>query len=214
MKMLREDLLVVAVLLPAPVSKKKAHCLFVNLVVLIIKLHSNFSRYLVGNMYDSDADDSGESSEEENGPELDAGEADEVSATDTELPTLSGNTSSMSVHLTDGRGGKFLRMMEKMANSTFVSELKVVKKAIAGVANTPLILTVEVQSLSGTVALNIPPPPTNRLWYGFRNKPILKLSAKPRFGDRTVNLTHVTDWIQAKIDHEASVCIIFFDFYL
>lgn len=158
-------------------------------------------------MYDSDIDDSGESSEEENGSDVDDADQVQENAVPVGEAIVPAQPvgSSMSIQLNDPKGGKFMRMMEKMANSTFVSELKVVKKAIAGVANTPLTLIVHVQSLSGTVALNIPPPPTNRIWFGFRNKPNLKLSAKPKFGERTVNLTHVTDWIQAKIEHEASV---------
>lgn len=32
------------------------------------------------------------------------------------------------------------------------------------VSNTRLLLTVELQELQGTLAVNIPPPPTDRIW--------------------------------------------------
>jgi len=34
-----------------------------------------------------------------------------------------------------------------------------------GVSNTRLMLTVEVKGLVGKLVLNIPPPPSDRLWY-------------------------------------------------
>ena len=45
------------------------------------------------------------------------------------------------------------------------TENKYIKKAMTGVSNTPLILTVEVLKLNGTLAINIPAPPSDRLWY-------------------------------------------------
>ena len=34
-----------------------------------------------------------------------------------------------------------------------------------GVSNTRLLLVVEVKNIAGPLAINIPPPPTDRLWY-------------------------------------------------
>ncbi|PIK40139.1 putative testis-expressed sequence 2 protein isoform X1 [Apostichopus japonicus] len=87
-------------------------------------------------------------------------------------------------------------------NFTKATQNKYVKRAFDEVSNTPVELTVEVKELRGTLAINIPPPPTDRLWYGFTKKPHLWLSAKPKLGARQVTLTHVTDYIEKKLDLE------------
>ena len=63
---------------------------------------------------------------------------------------------------------KILRFMDKIAKSKYfqkATENEYIKKKIAEVSNMPLMLTVEVLELSGTLAVNIPPPPTDRIWY-------------------------------------------------
>lgn len=63
---------------------------------------------------------------------------------------------------------KILRFVDKIAKSKYfqkATENEFIKKKIEEVSNTPLLLTVEVQELVGTLAVNIPPPPTDRVWY-------------------------------------------------
>lgn len=63
---------------------------------------------------------------------------------------------------------KILRFVDKIAKSKYfqkATENEFIKKKIEEVSNTPLLLTVEVQELAGTLAVNIPPPPTDRVWY-------------------------------------------------
>ena len=60
-----------------------------------------------------------------------------------------------------------MNILGKITQSKYfksATEMKYVKKAMEGVSNTPLILTVEVRFLSGELSLNIPFPPTDRLW--------------------------------------------------
>ncbi|CAG7729362.1 unnamed protein product [Allacma fusca] len=160
----------------------------------------------VPHMFDSDADDSGESSEDDTNPEdFIAKHPDSSSKDDVQNPSDSSSGAS-------SKGKKILKMAEKIASSKYVqhaTEMKVVKKAIANVANTPLVLCVELKSLIGTLVLNITPPPTDRLWMGFRHNPAMQISARPKFGARAVNLTHVTDWIQKKLLHEFQRVIVF-----
>lgn len=62
---------------------------------------------------------------------------------------------------------KILRLVDKIAKSKYfqkATENEFIKKKIEEVSNTPLLLTVEVQELTGTLAVNIPPPPTDRVW--------------------------------------------------
>lgn len=65
-----------------------------------------------------------------------------------------------------------------------------------------MILVVKIESLTGVLTFNIPPPQTDRIWYGFRPNPELVLKAMPRMGDREVSLSHVTDWIERKLEEE------------
>ncbi|XP_077979681.1 testis-expressed protein 2-like [Glandiceps talaboti] len=139
---------------------------------------------------DSDEEDSAESSEEEdtdNNPH-DAG------ATDNPESFVGSSTSK-----------KILRIVNRVAKSKYfqkAAENSYIKKAIEEVSNLPLVLTVEVKGLHGTLAVNLPPPPSDRLWYGFRTKPHLWLSARPKLGMRQVTITHVTDWIEKKLEQE------------
>lgn len=66
------------------------------------------------------------------------------------------------------RPSKIMRFVDKIAKSKYfqkATETEFIKKKIEEVSNTPLLLTVEVQECRGTLAVNIPPPPTDRIWY-------------------------------------------------
>ncbi|CAM9315452.1 unnamed protein product [Lampetra fluviatilis] len=82
------------------------------------------------------------------------------------------------------------------------AENPLVRRTVAGVSNTPLALTVAVHRCWGTLALNIPPPPSDRIWYGFREPPHLGLRVHPKLGERHVTLAHITDWIEKKLEVE------------
>nr|XP_046258906.1 testis-expressed protein 2-like isoform X2 [Scatophagus argus] len=100
---------------------------------------------------------------------------------------------------------KIMRFVDKITKSKYfqkATETEFIKKKMEEVSNTPLLLTVEVQELQGMLAVNIPPPPTDRIWYGFRTPPHLELKARPKLGEREVTLAHVTDWIEKKLDQE------------
>ncbi|NXU59314.1 TEX2 protein, partial [Turnix velox] len=100
---------------------------------------------------------------------------------------------------------KILRFVDKIAKSKYfqkATENEFIKKKIEEVSNTPLLLTVEVQELAGTLTVNIPPPPTDRVWYSFRVPPQLELKVRPKLGEREVTFLHVTEWIEKKLQHE------------
>ncbi|NXN14891.1 TEX2 protein, partial [Indicator maculatus] len=100
---------------------------------------------------------------------------------------------------------KILRFVDKIAKSKYfqrATENEFIKKKIEEVSNTPLLLTVEVQELAGTLAVNIPPPPTDRVWYSFRVPPQLELKVRPKLGEREVTFLHVTEWIERRLQHE------------
>ncbi|TNN66133.1 Testis-expressed sequence 2 protein [Liparis tanakae] len=100
---------------------------------------------------------------------------------------------------------KILRFVDKIAKSKYfqkATENEYIRKKIAEVSNMPLMLSVEVLELSGTLAINIPPPPTDRIWYSFRVPPRLDLHVRPTLGEREVTFTHVTEWIERKLQCE------------
>ena len=69
-----------------------------------------------------------------------------------------------------GAKKKIFGVIERLAKSKWVkraAETGIVKRAAERFSNLPITLSVEVQVVKGTIALNIPPPPTNRLWYVF-----------------------------------------------
>ncbi|XP_067333362.1 testis-expressed protein 2 isoform X1 [Channa argus] len=140
---------------------------------------------------DSDEESSSAgSSDEEDPPEL-----------LSDKPILPGGESYVGGH----RPSKIMRFVDKIAKSKYfqkATETEFIKKKMEEVSNTPLLLTVEVQECRGTLAVNIPPPPTDRIWYGFRSPPHLVLKARPKLGEREVTLGHVTDWIEKKLDQE------------
>ncbi|XP_069808243.1 testis-expressed protein 2 [Dendropsophus ebraccatus] len=103
------------------------------------------------------------------------------------------------------RTSKIMRFVDKITKSKYfqkATETEFIKKKIEEVSNTPLLLSVEVQECRGTLAINIPPPPTDRIWYGFRTPPHLELKARPKLGEREVTLAHVTEWIEKKLEQE------------
>ncbi|XP_060109476.1 testis-expressed protein 2 isoform X2 [Heteronotia binoei] len=141
---------------------------------------------------DSDEESSSAgSSEEDDAPE----------ATGSEKPVVPGAEGYVVGH----RTSKIMRFVDKITKSKYfqkATETEFIKKKIEEVSNTPLLLTVEVQECKGTLAVNIPPPPTDRIWYGFQRPPYLELKARPKLGEREVTLVHVTEWIERKLEQE------------
>ncbi|XP_050761847.1 testis-expressed protein 2-like [Gymnogyps californianus] len=147
------------------------------------------------------ADSDAESSSAGSSDEEDVAAAEPAGALGERVPLpgaeghVSGNSTSR----------KILRFVDKIAKSKYfqkATENEFIKKKIEEVSNTPLLLTVEVQELAGTLAVNIPPPPTDRVWYSFRVPPQLELKVRPKLGEREVTFLHVTEWIEKKLQHE------------
>ncbi|KAJ1358252.1 hypothetical protein KIN20_016640 [Parelaphostrongylus tenuis] len=99
-------------------------------------------------------------------------------------------------------GKKIISMVERAAQSSLfqkAAKFSKVAKLIEDVSTTPLILNVEVEMLEGPITVNIPPPPSDRLWYGFRRPPLTSIRAVPQVGDRSVDMSTVSDWIESKL---------------
>ncbi|XP_026682779.1 testis-expressed protein 2-like isoform X2 [Diaphorina citri] len=86
---------------------------------------------------------------------------------------------------------RMLRMVDKFTNTKMfdkITDNAYVKRLMQDVANKDISLFVELQGLAGRLVLNIPPPPSDRLWYGFKGNPRLWLTAYPKFGDKELGL--------------------------
>lgn len=135
--------------------------------------------------FDTDTDDSVESSSEEEGEE-------EGLAAEAGLPVGGSGPTSR----------RLLRIVDTVAGSRYfqqAAEWRLLQRALQGVSNTRIELRVEVRRLAGTLSLNVPPPPADRLWYGFRGIPELLMVARPRLGDRILNLPILVEFIQKQL---------------
>ncbi|CAH2268975.1 jg16000 [Pararge aegeria aegeria] len=100
---------------------------------------------------------------------------------------------------------KFLRMVDKIATNKYfqqVTDYKYVKRAMEGLSNTDIKLQLEVNGLEGRLAINLPPPPHDRLWIGFSTNPQLVLKARPAVGARALRFAHISNWIEQKLTKE------------
>lgn len=134
--------------------------------------------------HDAYDDESAASSSDEEGAAADKGESSAISR----------DPSSAT-----GTGKKLLELVDKIAQSRYfqqATENRYIKRKMEEVSNTPLVLTVEISHLVGTLALNIPPPPTDRIWYGFRTLPKMQLVARPKLGAKEVTIARVTERIE------------------
>lgn len=71
--------------------------------------------------------------------------------------------------------------------------------ALAALSNTDMVLTVELHALDGVLVLHVPPPPSDRVWLGFRGVPCLRLVIVPRVGSRTLRQALLCRLIERKL---------------
>ncbi|KAM3964562.1 testis-expressed protein 2 [Aphomia sociella] len=147
-------------------------------------------------IYDSDVEDSAESSSDDESPPLQPVDStDNIPLSDSASATTEGGSSKK----------KFLRMVDKIATNKYfqqVTDYKYVKRAMEGLSNTDIKLQLELHGLEGKLAVNLPPPPHDRMWIGFRTNPQLVLKARPAVGARTLRFAHISNWIEQKLSKE------------
>ncbi|XP_046734747.1 testis-expressed protein 2 isoform X1 [Diprion similis] len=139
-------------------------------------------------MFDSDVEDSPETSTEEE------------DNTHVTVPNTSRDSTPP-----QSSGRRFLNMVDKLAANKYfqhATEIRYIRRAMEGFSNKEIRLMVTVSSIEGCLVLNIPPPPSDRLWYGFKTVPKISLTAKPALGEKPVNLTYITSLIENKLLRE------------
>ncbi|CAL8075920.1 unnamed protein product [Calicophoron daubneyi] len=104
---------------------------------------------------------------------------------------------------------KLIRIVDRITKSSYFQKAvdnKLVQRGMELLSNTPIVLEAEVQMLSGTLMVNIPPPSSDRLWYGFRPNPQLRVKVRPRVGEKAVTMTRILEWIENRIMLEFQAC--------
>ncbi|UJR09422.1 hypothetical protein I4U23_013663 [Adineta vaga] len=80
--------------------------------------------------------------------------------------------------------------------------LKPVAGVIEKLANAEIGANIEIMNLSGLMTINIPPPPSDRVWIGFSEMPDLNLKVTPVFGESKYSYTFIHDFLEARIRDE------------
>ncbi|XP_068631680.1 testis-expressed protein 2 [Battus philenor] len=147
-------------------------------------------------IYDSEIEDSAESSSDDENPLVQPiDSAEKLNTIETPPNAAEGGSSKK----------KFLRMVDRIATNKYfqqVTDYKYVKRAMEGLSNTDIKLQLEVNGLEGRLAINLPSPPHDRIWIGFRTNPQLALRARPAFGARALRFAHISNWIEQKLTRE------------
>lgn len=147
----------------------------------------------------SDEEDSAESSDEEYSESV----AEKIVQTVVKSPSakLSDANQPASQH----QSKKWVQYLDSITRNKYfqkAAETHFIRRKLETVSQTPVLLTVELLQLHGVVTIHIPTPPSDRVWYGFREPPEMELKAYPKVGERSVRLFHVTGWIADKLKQE------------
>ncbi|XP_037953370.1 uncharacterized protein LOC119683624 isoform X2 [Teleopsis dalmanni] len=156
----------------------------------LVDVHSSSSA-----IYDSDAESSGGSSTESESP---------VTTTVTETATANNPSASSDFsvfHTSPGNARRIFKIVDRITASNlfqYATEISYVQKAMENMSAN-ITLKVEIKGLVARATVNIPPPPSDRVWLAFRGPPRLWITAKPAFGDKSVDWSIVTSVIESKL---------------
>ncbi|XP_061395925.1 uncharacterized protein LOC133331557 [Musca vetustissima] len=138
-------------------------------------------------IYDSDAESTGSSSTESEGS---------ISG------SLGDNPNSVNEGSTNpGNARRIFKFVDRIATSNFfqyATELSYVQRAMENMSTT-ITLGIDLHGLVSRVTINMPPPPSDRIWLAFRAPPRLWLTARPTVGDKSVDWSIVTNVIEGKL---------------
>ncbi|KAH8378981.1 hypothetical protein KR009_002405, partial [Drosophila setifemur] len=138
-------------------------------------------------IYDSDAESSGGSSTESESPP--PGNAQENTASTEFFQNSPGNAR------------RIFKIVDRIAASNlfqYATELPYVQRAMENM-NANITLRVDLKGLVARGTINVPPPPSDRVWVSFRGPPRLWISTKPQVGDKSVDWSIVTNVIESKL---------------
>ncbi|CAM0950262.1 unnamed protein product [Alopecurus aequalis] len=67
------------------------------------------------------------------------------------------------------------------------------------VSQVPFSLAIKITSIRGTMRIQIKPPPSDRIWYGFTSMPELEWKLESSIGDRKITNSHIASLISNRI---------------
>jgi len=79
---------------------------------------------------------------------------------------------------------------------------KPVADVIEKLSNSEVGANIEIMNISGMMTINIPPPPSDRIWIGFTEMPDLNLKVTPVFGESKYSYGLIHDFLEARIRDE------------
>ncbi|CAF1252034.1 unnamed protein product [Rotaria sordida] len=80
--------------------------------------------------------------------------------------------------------------------------LKPVAGVIEKLSNADVGAIIELMNFNGIMTINIPPPPSDRIWIGFSEMPDLNLKVTPVFGESKYSYTLIHDFLESQIRDE------------
>ncbi|CAF4996006.1 unnamed protein product, partial [Rotaria sp. Silwood1] len=80
--------------------------------------------------------------------------------------------------------------------------LKPVAGVIEKLSNADIGANIELMNFNGIMTINIPPPPSDRIWIGFSEMPDLNLKVTPVFGESKYSYTLIHDFLESQIRDE------------
>ncbi|ALC42896.1 CG43783 [Drosophila busckii] len=137
-------------------------------------------------IYDSDAESVGGSSSESESP--------------TPRATQE-NANNEYFQNSPGNARRIFKIVDRIAASNlfqYATELPYVQRAMENMSAN-ITLRVDLKGMVARGTLNIPPPPSDRVWMCFRGPPRLWISTKPQVGDKSVDWSIVTNVIESKL---------------
>ena len=78
------------------------------------------------------------------------------------------------------------RMLDSLLKSDFVAKVAESEWVKKNIKNKNITLQLQLHTVKGTLTLNFPPAPSDRLWYGFRYPPRLDIALRPCFGGQSL----------------------------
>ena len=72
-------------------------------------------------------------------------------------------------------------MLDKMLKSDFLAKLAETEWVKKNITCRNITLRLDLYALKGTLTINFPPAPSDRIWYGFRTPPKLDIALRPCF---------------------------------
>jgi len=105
---------------------------------------------------------------------------------DDEAPIASGSDDDGDSPNLQPHAGFRQRMFDSFLKSEFVAKMAETEWVKKNITSRNITLQLQLHSVKGTLTLNFPPAPSDRIWYGFRYPPDMDIALRPCFGGQSL----------------------------